>query len=206
MLIRRYETISNPVESQSTQANLCVTSCGRHRGRVDLQHVRSQEDRGLPDHLVEDSLIQGRIHLLSNPSTRSWTGSRPADSADPERAHNHARARLLLSDMDPQATQQRQQLLTAGSALDNVLTQMNQRLDALEKVADANSAGIQQISLNVQAMNANLERVLANMQNTEEQLGRVRRSWNYKVEQTRTAGRSSVVDSVMEHYRVSKGR
>jgi chromosome segregation ATPase len=107
--------------------------------------------------------------------------------------------------MEPQATQQRQQLLTAGSALDNVLTQMNQRLDALEQVAASNSAGIQQISLTIQTMNANLERALANMQNTEEQLGRVRRSWNYKVEQPRTAGRSSVVDSVIEQYRVSKG-
>ena len=102
--------------------------------------------------------------------------------------------------------QQQQQLPTAGSALDNVLTQMNQRLDALEQVAEANSAGIKQITLTVQTMNANLEKVLANMQKTEEQLRRVRRSWNYTLDQPRTAARSSVVDSVMEQYRVSKGR
>lgn len=82
---------------------------------------------------------------------------------------------------------------------------MSQRLDALTSVAEANSRGIQQISLDVRTLNANVERVLEKMQNTEEQLGRVRRSWNYRVDSPRRATSSSVVDSVMEQFKVSRG-
>jgi ElaB/YqjD/DUF883 family membrane-anchored ribosome-binding protein len=101
-------------------------------------------------------------------------------------------------------SQQRE--VTAGGTLDGTLTVMSQRLDTLERAAMGNHTGIQQLSLDVQTLNANVERVLGSMKSTEEQLRRVRRSWTYRLDpskQATTTSSPSFVDRIIDGFEAS---